>query len=178
MPKRLPLAERQDALRLILAGAKDDEIAAEIGCSSRTVARIRARGTVTDRTTKGRVYRVRVSQREAEAFEQVLAEQGITASEALRRMMRMSADIVDLRSDELAALRESGNQLNALARNLVQMLQLARAGRLQWNARDSRLVEDLATRTEAVARAMQVFRAAGGRRAFTSIGSLPEADDG
>ena len=38
MPKRLPLAERQDALRLILAGAKDDGIAAEIGCFSRTVA--------------------------------------------------------------------------------------------------------------------------------------------
>jgi hypothetical protein len=90
----------------------------------------------------------------------------------------MSADIVDLRSDELAALRESGNQLNALARNLVQMLQLARAGRLKWNARDSRLVEDLAMRTEAVARAMQAFRAAGGRRAFTPIDALPEGDDG
>ena len=160
MSKRLSTIARQEVLRLAAQGLGDGEIAVRVGCSRPTVARVRARGVVTDRTTKGRVLQVRVSAREAEAFEVLVAETGMTTSGLLRHMIRLSSGIVAFRRDEVTALKASANQLNALARNLVQMLKLAHAGKLRWNARDAAMVGRLADRAEEVARAVQALRAA------------------
>ena len=84
----------------------------------------------------------------------------------------MAGGVVDFRAEEIAALHQSGNQLNAMARNLVQILQLARAGRLTWNARDSKLVAQLVDRTEEVARATQALKAAAMRSAFVQSADI------
>lgn len=172
MPKRLSFKEKQTILRFSQSGLKDAEVALKAGCSRQTVARLRKEGIVTDRTTKGRVYQVRVSKREADAFDELLRQQDMSASEMLRRMIRLAEGVVDFRAEEVAALHQSSNQLNALARNLVQMLQLAHVGKLKWNARDSRLVAQLADRTEQVARATQSLKAAAMRGAFTKSSEL------
>ena len=166
MPKRLSHETKDEIRRLAGTGLTDAEIAGHCGCARQTVSRVRRSAAAPDRTTKGRILQVRVSQREAEAFEAVLRAHGMTASEALRRMIRMAEGVVDFRAEEVAALHQSGNQLNAMARNLVQMLQLAHSGRLKWNARDAKLVAQLADRTEEVARATQALKAAALRGAF------------
>ena len=172
MPKRLSTQEKQEILRLAADGLTDAAVAGQIGCSRTSVARVRSRGMATDRTTKGRILQARVSQREAEAFEALVTEAGMSASGMLRHMIRLSAGVVAFRRDEVEALRQSSNQLNALARNLVQMLQLARAGKLRWNARDGALVTRLVDRTEDVARAVQALRAASLRGAFVEVASV------
>ena len=172
MPKRLPHETKQDIWRLAGMGLTDAAIAQKCGCARQTVSRVRAGEGAPDRTTKGRILQVRVSQREADAFAALLREQSMTASEALRRMIRMAGGVVDFRAEEIAALHQSGNQLNAMARNLVQMLQLARAGRLTWNARDSKLVAQLVDRTEEVARATQALKAAAMRSAFVQSADI------
>lgn len=177
MSKRLSTTARQEVLRLAAEGVGDVEIAARVGCSKPTVIRIRARGVVTDRTTKGRILQVRVSAREAEAFEALVAETGMTTSGLLRHLIRLSSGLVAFRRDEITALKASSNQLNALARNLVQILKLAHAGKLRWNARDAALVGRLADRAEEVARAVQALRAASMRRAFVQVSDLPDAGE-
>ena len=182
MPKRLSTKARQEILRCAALGLSDAEIGMQVGCSRTTVARVRRRGLVNDRTTRGRVLQVRISPREAEAFEALVAEAGMTNSGMLRHLIRMSAGVVAFRRDEVETLRTSGNQLNALARNLVQMLKLARAGKLRWNARDAALVGRLTDRTEEVAGAVEALRAASLRGAFVEIKDLPpfgeDAHDG
>lgn len=172
MPKRLSYKAKQEILRLAQSGLNDAVVAEKCGCARQTVSRIRTVGVAPDRTTKGRILQVRVSQNEAVAFEDLLREQDMTASEALRRMIRMAEGVVDFRADEVAALHQSGNQLNAMARNLVQIMQLARAGRLNWNARDSKLVSQLLDRTEEVARATQALKAAAMRGAFVKSAEI------
>lgn len=172
MPKRLPLSIKHDVQRLLREGLTDAEAAAKAGCARQTVARIRTDGIATDRTTKGRVFQVRVSQREADAFEVLLSEHDMTASEVLRRMIRMAEGVVDFRAEEVAGLHQASTQLNAMARNLVQILQLGHVGKLRWNARDSKLVAQLADRTEEVARAIQTLKAAAMRGAFTRSADL------
>ena len=166
MPKRLSREVKETIWRLAGTGLTDAVIAEKCGCARQTVSRVRAAGSAPDRTTKGRILQVRISRKEAEAFEEVLLAQGMTASEALRRMIRTAEGVVDFRAEEVAALHQSGNQLNAMARNLVQLLHLARAGKLKWNARDGKLVAELADRTEEVARATQALKAAAMRGAF------------
>ena len=178
MSKRLSTIARQEVLRLAAQGLGDGEIAVRVGCSRPTVARVRARGVVADRTTKGRVLQVRVSAREAEAFEALVAETGMTTSGLLRHMIRLSSGIVAFRRDEVTALKASANQLNALARNLVQMLKLAHAGKLRWNARDAALVGRLADRAEEVALAVQALRAASLRGAFVRVSDLRDVGEG
>ena len=172
MPKRLSHQVKQEIWQLSQTDLSDVQIAEKCGCARQTVSRIRTGGVAPDRTTKGRILQVRVSQKEAEAFEELLRQQGMTASEALRRMIRMSEGVVDFRADEVAALHESGNQLNAMARNLVQIMQLARAGRLSWNVRDSKLIAQLVDRTEEVARATQALKAAAMRGAFVKSADI------
>ena len=172
MPKRLPLSIKHEVQRLLREGLTDAEVAIKASCARQTVTRIRTDGIATDRTTKGRVFQVRVSQKEAEAFEALLAEQDMTASEVLRRMIRMAEGVVDFRAAEVAELHQASTQLNAMARNLVQMLQLGHVGKLRWNARDSKLVAQLADRTEEVARAVQTMKAAAQRNAFTRSADL------
>lgn len=174
MPVRLAHKVKQEIWRLAQTGLTDADVAVKCGCARQTVARIRTRGVAADRTTKGRILQVRVSQNEADAFSALLREQDMTASEALRRMIRMAEGVVDFRADEVEALRQSGNQMNAMARNLVQILQLARAGRLTWNARDSKLVSQLLDRTEEVARATQALKAAAMRGAFVQAKDIAQ----
>ncbi|CAM4381237.1 helix-turn-helix domain-containing protein [Palleronia rufa] len=177
MPKRFTFKTKQDILRLVAEGRKDAEVADIVGCSRPTVSRLRRRGISTDRTTRGRVLQVRVSQREADAFDAVLDAEDMSASEMLRRLMRLSAGLADFRREEIDALRQSSNQMNALARNLVQMLQLARAGRLRWNRRDGELVVRLLDRVEDVARDLQVVKAAGARGAVRRVEDVREGAD-
>jgi GAF domain-containing protein len=70
-------------------------------------------------------------------------------------------------------LRQVSRELNALARNLVGLLQLGRSDRLQWQQRDAALVETLASRVEVLARALQTYRAAGDKNAFVKVSDLP-----
>ncbi len=115
---------------------------------------------------------------EAEAFEALVAETGMTTSGLLRHMIRLSSGIVAFRRDEVTALKASANQLNALARNLVQMLKLAHAGKLRWNARDAAMVGRLADRAEEVARAVQALRAASLRGSFVRVSDLRDVGEG
>ncbi|MEQ8924139.1 MAG: helix-turn-helix domain-containing protein [Marinovum algicola] len=177
MPKRLSSTDRQDILRLATEGLSNAEIAGRVGCSPRSVARIRARRAAVDRTTRGRILQVRVSAQEAEAFEALVAEAGLTTSGMLRHMIRVSAGVVAFRRDEVEVLRASSNQLNALARNLVQVLKLARAGKLTWNKRDAALVARLVNRTEEVARAVQGLRSASLRGSFVRVADVPDVPD-
>ncbi len=64
---------------------------------------------VTKRTTKGRVLQGRVSAREAEAFEALVTETGMTTSGLLWHMIRLSSGMVAFRRDEVAALKTSTN---------------------------------------------------------------------
>jgi hypothetical protein len=166
MAKRLSFSAKQEILRLIQTGAKDADVAAQIGCGRQTVARIRQVGLVTDRTTKGKTYQVRVSAKEAEAFEAMLVERNMSASDALRRMIRLSEGVIDFQKEEVNALREATRQLVIMARNLTTILQLAHRGQFKWNARDAKLVGDLADRSETVARSTQVLHSAARRGAF------------
>jgi hypothetical protein len=93
-------------------------------------------------------------------------------------MIRLSSGIVAFRRDEVTALKASANQLNALARNLVQMLKLAHAGKLRWNARDAAMVGRLADRAEEVARAVQALRAASLRGSFVRVSDLRDVGEG
>ena len=56
------------------------------------------------------MLQVRVSAREAEAFEALVAETGMTTSGLLRHMIRLSSGIVAFRRDEVTALKASANQ--------------------------------------------------------------------
>jgi type VI protein secretion system component VasF len=166
MAARLGADERRKVLDLASEGLSDIEIARRIGCSRQTVARVRQRAVASDRTSKGRIIQARVTPEEAEAFAAMVDEADTTTSEMLRRMIRLSAGVADFRADELEELGRTSRELNAMARNLVQVLRLGHAGKLRWNARDAALVERLSVRTEEVARAVQALRAASMRGAF------------
>jgi hypothetical protein len=157
---------RREALELVAEGHSDSEVAARIGCSRQTIGRLRRRAVAPDRTSKGRIIQARVTPQEAEAFAAIVEDAGTTTSEMLRRMIRLSSGVADFRAAEVEELGRASRELNALARNLVQLLRLAHAGKLRWNARDATAVERLAGRTEEVARAVQALRAASMRGAF------------
>lgn len=177
MSKRLNFKAKQEILRLVSERVSDTEIARRMGCSRQTVARVRQRGVAEDTTTKGKIYQARVSRKEAEAFENLLKQEGTTASKMLRRMIRLSVGVVDFRQDEIAALSEASNQMNALARNVVPLLQLARSGKLKWNRRDAELMNALMDRTETVARELQTLKGAAMRGAFISADALGRGAD-
>ncbi|UWQ19734.1 helix-turn-helix domain-containing protein [Jannaschia sp. M317] len=178
MAARLGKDDRQKVLNLASEGHSDAEIARRYGCSRQTVARIRQCAVASDRTSKGRIIQARVTPQEADAFATMVDEAGTTTSDMLRRMIRLSAGVADFRADELEELGRTSRELNALARNLVQLLRLGHVGKLRWNARDAALVGRLSERTEEVARAVQALRAASMRGAFVRtelIGAtLPE----
>jgi len=172
MLKRLNFKAKLEILRLVSEHGSDAEIARRMGCSRQSVSRVRQAGVVKDRTTRGKILQVRISQAEAEAFEALLKQEDMTISGMLRRMIRSSIGVVDFGKPEVAALHEASNQMNALARNVVPLLQLARAGRLKWNKRDADLMRRLMDRTEIVARELQALKAAAKRGAFTKTDVL------
>ena len=180
MAVRLGTNDRQEVLDLASAGHSDAEIARRCDCSRQTVARIRQRAVASDRTSKGRIIQARVTPQEADAFATMVDEAGTTTSDMLRRMIRLSAGVADFRTDELEELGRTSRELNALARNLVQLLRLGHVGKLRWNARDAALIGRLSERTEEVARAVQALRAASMRGAFvrTELIGATLADDG
>ena len=167
MSKRLNFKTKLEILRLVSERISDAEIARRMGCSRQTVSRTRQAGVVKDRTTRGKILQVRISQAEAEAFEALLKQEDMTISGMLRRMIRSSIGMVDFGKAEIDALHEASNQMNALARNVVPLLQLARSGRLKWNKRDAELMRRLMDRTEIVARELQALKAAAKRGTFT-----------
>lgn len=160
-------------MKLVAVGLSDGVVATKFGCSRSTIRQLRGRDASPDRVARDRVLQTRVSAAEAAAFETIVADAGTTASKMLRQMIRLSAGAAEFRTDELAELRTTTTQLNALARNLVQILKLGHAGRLHWNARDAAQVERLLVRTEAVSRSVQAMRAASMRGAFVTAGAVP-----
>jgi transposase-like protein len=169
MPKLLGSEQKQDILRLAAMGNSHAEIARQVGCSRPTVARVIGRGSAPDRTTMGKVIHVRMTPLEFAALERLALSESESVSGMLRRLVRRADGVVDYNAEELAVLGESSRALNALARNLVQIVKMGQGASITWNARDAKLVASLSERTQHLASAVQSLRLAGLRRAYTLI---------
>lgn len=172
MARHLTKSEQQEILRLSTEKLSHAVIAQRIGCSRQTVGRTIERASAPRKDAKDHSVRVRLTAKEAAALRQMAEAEDLSPSEMLRRLIRRAAGVPELSSGELRDMKQSVNQLNAAARNLVQLLQLARSGRLKWNKRDAALVAQLADHIEIVAEDMQVFQSAAARGAFLRVDHL------
>ena len=123
--RRLTDAQRQEIARQRAQGVPARALAERYGVTRKTidnaVRHVRDAAAVQDSPT--RVVGVRVSERELRAFDAALARQGLTRSEALKRMMRAAGGLLALDGesreglDQLrAALNRVGSNVNQIAR--------------------------------------------------------------
>ena len=69
-----------------------------------------------------------------------------------------------MREVEIDALADLRRELNAIGKNLNQMVTLAQSGRLNWNQRDARLVEQLDLKVDEAVSQMIAFVVAARQR--------------
>lgn len=112
------------------------------------------------------MVRTRLTREEHAAFKEKVAALDLTISDGLRRLVRHSLGVLDMREAEIDALAELRRELNAIGKNLNQMVTLAQAGRLKWSHRDARLVEQLDLKVDEVVSQMIAFVVASRQRTF------------
>lgn len=168
MPKqsRLTPKEIQDINALIARGETDSSIARRFGRNRSTVTKIRLGKQKRSVTTSGHKIQGRLSGEEHAAFKAKTEALGITMSDGVRRLVRHSLDVLDLRAEEIEALAALRKELNAIGVNLNQLVTLAQSGRLSWNARDAKLVQQLDVKVDEAVNQMVAFVSASRQRAF------------
>lgn len=177
--KRVDAKERLEILARISRGESDVDIAKAIGRHRSTVTKIRNSGVPRAVTTDGGTIHARLSASEHEAFSDKMKAEGLSNSDGVRRLVRHSLDLLDLRKEEIEALAALRKELNAIGVNLNQLTALAQSGRLNWNRRDAALVEKIDVKVDQVVNELVAFVGAGRRRtlvqaAFPVAGQLDE----
>ncbi|MCZ4354102.1 helix-turn-helix domain-containing protein [Roseovarius aestuarii] len=168
MPKqrRITNKERLKIQALIAEGESDASIARKLGRHRSTVTKIRLSKQKRSVTTGGQNVRGRVSDEEHAAFKAKTEALGITMSDGVRRLVRHSLDVLDLQAEEIDALAALRKELNAIGVNLNQLVTLAQSGRLSWNARDGKLVQQLDVKVDEAVNQLVAFVSASRQRAF------------
>ena len=131
-----------------------------------SIARSLARSVPRNVTTGGgKRLQILLSDEEFAAFRTRATAHGLTLSDAGRRLVRHSEDVLDWPQERIAAVDRLRREVNAIGGNVNQMTQLAQSGRLVWNARDAatmaRLGAKLDALTEEMIRVVSVARTRG-----------------
>ena len=152
MPSRpkITAAERVEAQRLLASGLSVGEIARRLGRHRTSIARCLARTTSRNTTSGGKRLQILLSDDEFAAFRGRATAHGLTLSDAGRRLVRHSEDVLDWPKERIAAVDRLRREVNAIGVNVNQMAQLAQSGRLVWNARDSATMARLEAKLDAV----------------------------
>ena len=120
-----------------------------------SIARSLARSVPRNVTTGGRKrLQILLSDEEFAAFRARATAHGLTLSDAGRRLVRHSEDVLDWPQERIAAVDRLRREVNAIGVNVNQMTQLARSRRLVWNARDAAMMERLGAKLDAVTEEM------------------------
>lgn len=163
---RLTPKERLEIQAGVARGETDGAIAKRLGRHRSTITKARSLAQPRARTSDGSVVRTRLAREEHAAFKEKMTALDLTISDGLRRLVRHSLGVLDLRDEEIEALAELRRELNAIGKNLNQMVTLAQAGRLKWNQGDARLVEQLDLKVDEAVLQMIAFVVAGRQRTF------------
>lgn len=181
MPKtrRLSAKEIQRIQALIAEGKSDAEISKLVMRSRASVYKIRVGTPRRHVTSGGKHISVRLTDEEYAAFKQAMDERGLTLSGGGRRLIRMAIGALDLHPEEVAAVHEARKELNAVGVNLNQLTSLAQSDRLQWNARDGKLVEDLDARVfDVVCKLQRIVSAMRVKSIIAPVMDLEAANNG
>ena len=120
-----------------------------------SIARSLARSVPRNVTTGGRKrLQILLSDEEFTVFRARATSHGLTMSDAGRRLVRHSEDVLDWPQERIAAIDRLRREVNAIGVNVNQMAQLAQSGRLVWNARDSATMACLGAKLDAVTEEM------------------------
>lgn len=163
---RLSESEARRILDLVAEGESDASIARMVGRHRSTVTKLRLSKEKRSVTTGGKMLHVRLSGEEHDAFKRCTEELGLTMSDGGRRLIRHSLEVLDLRAEEIEALAALRKELNAIGVNLNQLSALAQSGRLKWNARDGKLVQQLDMKVDEAVNQLVAFVTAARQRAF------------
>ena len=147
-------AEHREAKRLSSAGLSVGEIARQMGRHRMSIARCLAQTTSRNTTSAGKRLQILLSDEEFAAFRARATAHGLTLSDAGRRLVRHSEDVLDWPKERIAAVDRLRREVNAIGVNVNQMAQLAQSGRLVWNARDSTTLARLEAKLDAVTEEM------------------------
>ena len=174
MPRsRLSYTERTAAQARLAAGESVAQVAAALGRSRQSLARIKA---AMDRRTTGRLdvtLTVRLSLEERAALQAAAEAHGLTVSEAMRHLVRQASGLLALRSDEQEALAAARRELSSVGTNLNQLARLGASGRLKWNPGDSDLLRKVLGRVDELAEHVVGLVAAAGRPEGLGTESVP-----
>jgi transposase-like protein len=174
MPRsRFSNAERTAAEARLAAGESVAQVAAALGRSRQSLARIKA---AMDRRSMGRLdvtLTVRLALEERAALQMAAEAHGLTVSEAIRHLVRQASGLLALRSDEQAALAAARRELSSVGTNLNQLARLGAGGKLKWNPGDSALLRKVLGRVDDLAEQVVRLVAAAGRS--EGLGSGGEA---
>lgn len=162
--KKVDAKERLEILARINRGDSDVDIAKALGRHRSTVTKIRNSGVPRAVTTEGGTIHARLSASEHDAFTEKMKAEGLTNSDGVRRLVRNSLGLLDLRKEEIEAIAALRKELNAIGVNLNQLTALAQAGRLNWNKRDAVLVERIDIKVDQVVNELIAFVGAGRKR--------------
>lgn len=164
MPRsRFSDAERTAAEARLAAGESVAQVAAALGRSRQSLARIKA---AMDRRTMGRLdvtLTVRLALEERAALQTAAESHGLTVSEAIRHLVRQASGLLALRSDEQTTLAAARRELSSVGTNLNQLARLGAGGRLKWNPGDSALLRKVLSRVDDLAEKVVGIVAAAGR---------------
>jgi len=163
---RVTPKERLDIMARIASGETDAQIALALNRHRSTVSKIRSGAQKKAVTTNGSMIHARIADEELEAFREFLDRRGLTISDGVRRLIRHSVDALDLQSEEIEAVLSTRKALNDIGRNLNQLVKLGNAGRLNWNARDGKLVDVLDQKVDDLTNQMIAFVSAARKRTF------------
>lgn len=149
MPRtRLSAAETAAIQARLAAGESLASIAASLGRSRQTLARIKR---AMDRGQARRLdvkLNIRLTEEERAHFQAIVNARGLTVSEAIRHLVRQASGLLALQADELAGITAARRELAAVGNNLNQLARLGAAGKLRWNRGDNLHMRQLACRID------------------------------
>ena len=149
MPRsRLTSVETAAIKARLVAGESVAAVARSMGRSRQALSRIK--GSL-DRKEVRRLsvkLNIRITEDEHASFQAVAEASGMTASEAIRHLVRQASGRLAIQADELEAIAAARRELSAVGNNLNQIARLGAVGRLTWNARDAALVRKVGARVD------------------------------
>ena len=172
--KKLTQKEKQRIKALLAEGKTNGEVARITGRSLPTIARIKNREDASKEHTKSTLMNFRVTPEEGRAVKLEADRLDMDQSKLLRHLIRNGLDLINFRDDELLELKKIQTSQSRIASNLAQMLRLANRGRLNWNERDFKVVDELLNNSEQFIIAIQSLRAASMTGAMKSTQKIAE----